>query len=108
MRLFSKRDLENINDLLSDKSQTDDTFYGWYLDSNGMNKYFLSLYNPTNYSEELIFEIDFTKDNTEIIVEGLRFHPRNKVRKILKRSVYYSQAIDMANYIKERFVKNRA
>jgi len=95
---INRRKMERINDDL------DKRVYGWYLDSNGKSKYFLSIYNEHNYSEELTFEIDFSKDGKEIIKEGLRFSTNRGVVNLNENNQYFPQARKVAQYIKDQFL----
>lgn len=88
--------LEDINNHLEDE------FYGWYIDSNGKNSYFLSVFNGSNYSEELIFTIDF--NDPKFVIEGFRFPEDKPIKDLKPTNKYYKEAAEVAKYIKEKFL----
>lgn len=88
--------LDNINDDL------EKAYFGWYIDSNSKNSYFLSVFNSNNFSEELIFSIDFNDDG--FVTEGFRFPEEREVTEINPKNKYFQQAKDVALYIKKKYL----
>lgn len=94
--IWTEKDIEKINDDLEDK------FYGWYLDSTGKNKYFLSIFSRENFSQELIFEVDFSY-KTSMIRDGFRSREDKEGIEIKKDSKYFKEANKVAKYIKTKY-----